>query len=103
MKLTLTARAPIPWWMEVIGVLIGIPWALFFARILYIEVTDVSRGHGAHEALFCFMFLLGASIAIGRWFLFPVIQVALNFYGDYRQGGRRHTDKYPMQPPGDAK
>jgi hypothetical protein len=91
MRMTLEPRAPIPWWIEVVGILIGVPWAIFFARLLYLEVS-VPPTHFNHEALFCFMFLLGASMSIGRWFLFPVIQIFVGFYTDVRTGGRRKSD-----------
>jgi hypothetical protein len=68
-----------------------VPWALFFAWLLYLEVAAPPT-HFNHELLFCVMFLLGASIAVGRLFLFPVIRVVINFYGDYRAGGRRKSD-----------
>lgn len=97
MRLTLEARAPIPWWVHVIGILIGVPWALFFAKLLYLEVATPPT-HFSHECLFSGMFLLGASMAVGKWFLFPVIQIFIGFYGDYRAGGRRKTDpKLPVQ------
>ena len=94
MRLSMAARVPIPWYIHALGVLIGVPWALFFGRLLYLEVTSDAKA--AHITILSLMFLLGASIAIGRWFLFPVIQIFISFYGDYKRGGRRKSD-----PPAD--
>ncbi len=97
MKLTLEARSPIPWWVHALGVLIGIPWALFFAKLLYLEVAAPPT-HFSHIAIFCGMFLLGAAMVIGKWFLFPIIQVFIGFYSDVRSPASRTRRNDPPVP-----
>jgi hypothetical protein len=81
-----------PLWVEILGVVIGVPWAGFFVWCLYVELATPPR-HAEHATLFFVGFMIGALIAFGRWFLFPIFQNVIVLYADYKRGGRRWYEK----------
>ena len=96
-----TSRSRPPLWVEITAVPIGLALAGFFGWCLYVELQ---LGHPVHATLFFIGIMIGACVAFGRWFLFPVFQQVIVMYADYRSGGRRwyersSTDEFKSEDP----